>query len=487
MNLARVFNKINFKKPAILIGLGLILLAGFVPLMASASFGSWLGQNLILPLAEFIGGLTVSLIGILIGIVQYNDFINAPAVAKGWVVVRDVANMFVIVVMLVIAFATVFRIEEYQYKKLLSKLLIMSVLVNFSKMLTGFFIDFAQVIMLTFVNGFKEAAAGNFVNGFHLSEMFEFSKNKNSIDGTGVSENSFFVASVLALISITVAMVVVAIYLVVFLVRIAFLWLLTIISPLAFLLSAFPGQAKKYSSEWWEYFGKYLSSGPILAFFLWLALAMMQTSNDVLGSFSGQEGSYGLSEIPAAAVTGIGQSDILLSFIVNIVILLGGLWMTQKLGVAGGKLAGSALAKMQSIGSSVMKAPFKAAGSLVALGERKLYSASGLSLSPMRYVRAWQRYSERKKHEEEALGGYKAGKRAETLYGQGKGRRAMLAMATGAHEDFFENYLGWKGIKRGVKTLLKPRTGVAAAEEAEGYRHQRRVKMAEAGALTGDE
>ncbi len=484
MNLTRVFNKTNFKKPAFLISLSLFLLLGLVPLTASASFGSWLGQNLILPLAEFIGGLTVSLIGILIGIVQYNDFINAPAVAKGWVIVRDIANMFVIVVMLVIAFATVFRIEEYQYKKLLSKLLIMSVLVNFSKMLTGFFIDFAQVVMLTFVNGFKEAAAGNFVNGFHLSEMFEFSKNKSSIDGQGVAENSFFVASVLALISITVAMVVVAIYLVVFLVRIAFLWLLTIISPLAYLLSAFPGQAKKYSSEWWEYFGKYLSTGPILAFFLWLALAMMQTSNNVLDSFSGQEGSYGLSEIPAAAVTGIGQSDILLSFIVNIVILLGGLWMTQKLGVVGGKLAGSALAKMQSIGSSIVKSPWTATRGAVGLLGKGAKEVGSYLWSEATARMGIEGSIERWKHGWEA-GKHKREESRDTIRQQVYSKRrekGSFWQVLGSPEHLFEHQWNWRTLGKVMSGNMGEVTGKKAAD----YYKQQQELIKQAESLEGE-
>ncbi|MBU1039041.1 hypothetical protein KKC17_02290 [Patescibacteria group bacterium] len=482
MNLAKVFTKISLKKTGFLLGLVLILGLGlFLPTTASANFGSWLGQNLILPLAEFIGGLTVTLIGILIGIVQYNDFINAPAVAKGWVIIRDLANMFVIVVMLVIAFATVFRIEEYQYKKLLSKLLIMSVLVNFSKMLTGFFIDFAQVVMLTFVNGFKEAAAGNLVNGFHLSEMFEFSKSK-TIEGATPNENSFFVASILALISITVAMVVVAIYLVVFLVRIAFLWLLTIMSPLAFLLAAFPGQAKKYSSEWWEYFGKYLSAGPILAFFLWLALSMMQTSNNVLDSFVGQSGSdYSFKDVPGVAITGIGQSEILLSFIINIVILLGGLWMTQKLGVAGGKLAGSALAKMQSIGSSIVKSPFtvaKGVAGLAGKGAKELgsylWSEASARLGVQGSIEKWKHGWEAGKHKREES----RDTIRQSVYSKRR-EKGSFWQVLGSPEHLFEHQWNWRTLGKVATGHMDEVTGKKAAE----HYQQQQEKLEQAKAL----
>ncbi len=341
-----------------LLTIGVVFLFAFLPLPAAALSLKSVLADIILWVAKGIGALVLTLIDILIQIAQYNDFINAPAVAKGWVIVRDVVNMFVIVMMLVIAFATTFRIEEYQYKKLLSKLLIMSVLVNFSKMLTGLFIDFSQVVMLTFVNGFKDAAAGNFVNGFHIADMYTFAKDGNA---GNVDSGDYLIAAMLTFIALTITLVVVAVYVVIFLLRIAFLWLLTIVSPMAYVLSAFPGQAKKYSTEWWETFGKYLTSGPILAFFLWLSLAIMQFDSDAFGKAfkaSDTTGGQGASGVVSASISDFGKSDVLLSFIINIVMLLGGLWMAQRLGVAGGKLAGSALSKIQQAGA----APFKLAG-----------------------------------------------------------------------------------------------------------------------------
>lgn len=308
--------------------------------------------SLLLVFAGWIGWVALQLIGLLVEVAQFNNFIHAPAVERGWVIVRDVANMFFIVILLLIAFGSVFRIEEYQYKKVLGKLLIMAVLVNFSKSITGFFIDIAQVVMLTFVNGFKEAAAGNFINGFHIADMFEFAES--GTEAQAGSASAFLGAAALALITIIITTIVVAIYLIVFLLRIIALWFLTIISPLAYLLSAFPGDARKYSSQWWDYFGKYATTGPILAFFLWLSLAVMQFGADATSyGFNVSDSEY---SIPAATVTKIGQADVMLSFIINIILLMGGLWMTQQLGVAGGKLAGSAFNKIQQAPGKSLKA-----------------------------------------------------------------------------------------------------------------------------------
>ncbi|HCU47479.1 TPA: hypothetical protein DIC39_00215, partial [Patescibacteria group bacterium] len=180
----------------------------------------------------------------------------------------------------------------------------------------------------------------------------------------------------------------------------------------------------------------------------------------------------------AASITGIGQSDILLSFIVNISLLIGALWMTKQLGVAGGNIAGSAMGFLQKSGAAIAKAPFKGAKSFATFAERKLYTTTGVGLNPMRAVKAWKAYSERKKLEEEAVGAWRAGTRAEQLFKEGKGRRAVLSLAMGAHEDLYQNYLGWRGIKRLGRTLVHPKTGITDFKEAEEERRQMKLNLA---------
>lgn len=347
----KIKNLVTYRSgyPAIFVVVFFILIA-ILPLPAQAAFGPLLHLlgTVILWFSKFMGDLALAFIDMLINIAQYGDFINAPAVTKGWEVVRDVVNMFFIVVLLVIAFGSVFRIEEYQYNHLLSKLLITAVLVNFSKAITGWVIDVAQVVMLTFVNGFKDAARGNFVNGFRIADMFSFAqKAVTDNPAQGYSETAFFSAALLALITITITAVVVGVYLIVLTLRIVFLWFLIILAPLAFLLSAVPGKAHHYAEQWFEKFGSNVISGPILAFCLWLSLAVMQFTNaNVLGSFSFTNNSLS----PSVAITSIGQSDVLLSFIITVIMLLGGLYITEHLGVAGGGLAQSALHGIQHAG-----------------------------------------------------------------------------------------------------------------------------------------
>ena len=66
--------------------------------------------------------------------------------------------MFFVVVLLIIALATILNQEKYSYKTWLPKLILMAVLINFSKMICGLIIDVAQVVMMTFVNAFKDVS-----------------------------------------------------------------------------------------------------------------------------------------------------------------------------------------------------------------------------------------------------------------------------------------------------------------------------------------
>jgi hypothetical protein len=365
-----------------------------MPLPAMAGVASFFA-GVILYFAQFLGKLALTFIGLLVEVAQYNDFINAPAVQKGWVVMRDIVNMFFIVILLMLAFGTVFRVEHYQYKHSLSKVLIMAVLVNFSKSIAGFVIDVGQVVMLTFVNGFKEAAAGNFVNGFGLDKMFQFAENNT--ENAIADEGAFFYAALLALIALAITCVVVGVYLIIFMLRIAVLWLLVITSPLAFLASAFPGEShlKEEASKWWKYFGNYVVSGPLLAFFLWLSLSVMQFGSNALGDFI-QPGKLD-QNIPAAAITQIGGSEVLLSFIINIVLLLGGLYMAHELGVAGGSLAAGALNKIQNMGKAPLRwggaalgLAGKGAKGLVRWGWQEAGARMGIETSLDKWKHGWQ-------------------------------------------------------------------------------------------------
>lgn len=220
------------------------------------------------------------LLDIFIGITQYNHFADAPFVVAGWIVVRDVVNMFFIVVLLVSAFATIIRYNrsEFHYTKVLPKLLLYAILINFSKTFLLMGVDFSQVIMLTFVNAFKDAAAGNFVVGFGLQQIITSANTSSTVSTISVIMTWF-----LALLLILVMIMVVIAMIVFVLVRIMGLWILLTLSPAAFFASALPGKMQKalntFTGDFWSKYNAFLTGGPIMAFFLYLTLATIQLAS----------------------------------------------------------------------------------------------------------------------------------------------------------------------------------------------------------------
>jgi len=364
----------------VLIAVGLMLPGGLAHASSVDEFFGQILGNILYGICWLFGKLLVGIINILISVASYNKFIDATAVVKGWVIVRDVCNMLFIAILLLIAFGTIFKWETYRYNRLLGRLILMAVLINFSKFICGFMIDIFQVLMMTFVNGFAETAAGNITTGLGLKDMLSFGWTQTGAD---INFTAIMGALILALIMLIIANIVMIIMTVVFLLRIIMLWLLVILSPMAFFMRTYPGMGENFSRQWWSMFGKYLITGPLLAFFLWLALIIMmpgstsiaeqqgfmysstgeqqrvcslnpsQTCTDLNGTECGANGpcvdtltpptsgiGAGTGAKFSATISAIGQSDKLLSFIISIMLLIAALMFTQQLGVAGGSLAG---------------------------------------------------------------------------------------------------------------------------------------------------
>lgn len=337
--------------------------------------------NITYALIQFMAKLLVVVINIMVAVAQYSKFLGVDAVEKGWAIVRDVCNMFFIVVLLIIAFGTILRLENYRYNRLLARLIIMAVLVNFSKFIAGFLIDFSQVVMLTFVNAWRDIAAGNFTSALGLQDIVSLSRDQNLDVGSSSNVGAVLTALLLGLALVTIATIVMAIIAIVLVLRILALWFLIVLSPLAFLLKTYPS-TEKYAARWWQEFGKYAVTGPVVAFLLWLTLAIIASptniSSDVFintteGGAIVDTSDTGMDARISAAITTIGDSEKLLSYMIGIMLLVGTLVITKELGVAGGQMAGQWADKIKGFAT-------KAAvlgGAAVAGGGLGMYAVTG--------------------------------------------------------------------------------------------------------------
>ncbi|MBI2003083.1 hypothetical protein HYT45_00820 [Candidatus Uhrbacteria bacterium] len=301
---------------------------------------------------HFIGLLLLIIINVLTQVASYNDFVNSAVVVNGWAIVRDLSNMFFILILLYIAFATILGVSGMDWKQRLPKLLIFAILINFTRVIAGLAIDFGQVIMITFVNGFKDAAGGNFAELLGIKDMLEVSVPgglqqaqqiaTGNVGGAAIDFLQVIGGMIGAALFATVALIVIIAITLVLVYRMVMLWIYVVLSPLAFILGAFP-QGESYYAQWWKQFTSAIAVGPLLAFFLWLSLLSVGSITQGISqtAIAELQGGQSAAAQVSCGASQICQPDNVLKFIIGIGLLMGGLTISQSMAAsAGGGMEG---------------------------------------------------------------------------------------------------------------------------------------------------
>ncbi|NLC30567.1 MAG: type IV secretion system protein [Candidatus Moranbacteria bacterium] len=202
-------------------------------------------------------------------------------VYKGWTIVRDMLNMFFMFLLLFSAFATIFQVEKYHLRKVIIMLIVMALLVNFSFPITAFIIDFsnsAMYFLLELTFGGSTSSTAKLAEVFSYGHVLASVANKGGITTT---------SALLTLIFDFIMMVTFIALLINLLIRILAFMILMILSPAGFVFAFFP-DTKSIASKWWSALFKYAFLGPIMAFFLYLAvLIFSNTGTSVNLTFAG--------------------------------------------------------------------------------------------------------------------------------------------------------------------------------------------------------
>lgn len=395
--------------------------------------------------AWIIGQISAMFTYILFLIVGYNEFVKEPLVISGWEVIRDFCNMFFVLILLIIAFATILRRESYSIKALLPKLIIMAVLINFSKTICGLILDFSQVITMTFVSAFAAngSSGGNLMNAFGLQKTLSFTSAidiaKSAVSGgPEVTPMSTFGSMVVAFILLMIACIVIVVYTLILFWRIIMIWILVIISPLAYLASVLP-KTQQYASQWWDQFTKNVVVGPAMAFFLWLALTISRSTDPIGKSITLKSAEQTFTSGFLNSIAGDFTS--MYRYIVTACFLIAGMMMAQKAGGAAGAIAGKGMAAIKKSGAAVLSGDNFFA--------RKAAKMTGVDLRPVALATSWNASRETSKRKDEAQIRQKSRENFEA------GGLRSVFMGMGVGQDYFnrhtEGFLAYKGIGRGLK------------------------------------
>jgi len=306
------------------------------PYAAYQLFKSFGSDNILVMGFKYILGAILSLVGwlmiipgvmldVALNVDNNARYLDSEAVRQVWVMVRDFLNLFFIFTLLFSAFATIFQIDKYHIKKIIFKIIIMALLVNFSFPIARFFIDVSNVAMYWMLNNMFGGSGGASIAATLAasSGLKELLLPKNAAE----YQIPYLMAAIIFTFIFGITLMMIAIL---FLVRLIVLSVLVMFSPIGFVGYVFPDTAK-YASQWWDALLKYSFFAPIMTFGLAVTLKMMNS----LGA-----NSESMSDFKKAAINnsiGVDTSWVQAAafFVVPIVILWLFMGVAQKFSIAG--------------------------------------------------------------------------------------------------------------------------------------------------------
>ncbi|MBU4480793.1 hypothetical protein KKH59_00570 [Patescibacteria group bacterium] len=221
--------------------------------------------------------------------------VNNAMVQAGWQFTAGIANLFIVLALIVLAFGFILKIESFEAKKVLPRLIIVALLVNFSLVFIGALIDITNILYRTIFN----IAGPNLI----ADTVLPLKMVGAEIIGTLFTIfSSYVIASLIPFLSpfkfvqlilptLSVAFIPVAfhwlisglisftmagiflVYAFIFSARVFIIQMLAIVAPIIFLTWAFPS-LKKYWDEWLSHLLEWLVFGVVLYFFMVIGMKM---------------------------------------------------------------------------------------------------------------------------------------------------------------------------------------------------------------------
>ena len=488
-------NKFNKKTIAIISAVVLICLitptttyAGLAASIARSIFGFL--AKLVLQLISLLVGFGATFLNTMLDI-GFSGTYKQIAEA-GWKTSRDISNMFFVLIMILIAFGTILRIEQYGAKKLLPKLIFIALLINFSLPLCYVFIDISNVAAKSFITSIgsgneatiRERLLTSVKAGIMLIpiDCSEYSAGADRDKCEAQNETIKGLQDEQSWVDVIVSSVVACIFLglsaftliagaMMFVIRLIFLGILVILAPLAFMCYITPS-LNKHWKEWWSSLLKWCFFAPIFTFFFWLAITTVDKISVIsdMAKKPAIEGNF-MSGFFATMANSI-------AYFLFIGLIMGGIIAAQKLGINGANVA-MGLAQKAKKGATdwakrkTLGAPSRlgaAAGGTVlqkvgarlkktklfaGLGERAKYAGDRLKTAPFtsKDMQAYKKFVESLTPEDRE-------RRYNTTIDRQK--RAVIAMV--ANEKGDQTKLDSAG-----KPKLSTATGVSMAKTLEGY------------------
>ena len=279
------------------------------------------------------------------------SIVNSVGVRAAWSTFRDIANMSFIFIILYIAINTILGTGNINMKKMLVRIVVIAVLLNFSFFFTKVAVDASNILTLSFHNqiiktpcGAEGAVAGNLGQAFMCQMGLPSFYKADSVrqlagESGGLGTGAVFTRGIMGSIFFLITAFIFLAAAIMFIARfIAFIFLF-MLSPLAFASMALPSD--KYSDMWKKSLLENCLFAPAFMLTIWASLK-------VLGGITQSINPSGNLNLAGAINGGTGAGAAFLNYAIVIGMIIGSLLVAKKFGAYG---AGGALKMLGGAGN----------------------------------------------------------------------------------------------------------------------------------------
>jgi len=273
-----------------------------------------------------------------------------PVIEAGLNVTQSFVNMGIVLALIFIAFAMILRIKGYETIRIFITLIAVALLVNFAPLLCGLIVDASNIAMHYFTKNITGMTGLANVLGSYTQTTGALIKNALSLSG----QSQILIKSCV-MISINLGVFfALLMFVFIFMLRYIAIWVIVILSPLAFVAYILP-LTRKYAFQWFSQLIQWSFIGVIAAFFLYL-------SEQIFAKMEQLKDSLGASPVPSESgsdALDVGFFNDIFPYFVPLAFLIIGIVLSLKTSAAGADVITKTA---KNIGTNIQKTGRKFAG-----------------------------------------------------------------------------------------------------------------------------
>lgn len=259
-----------------------------------------------------------------------------PIISIGLQTTQQFVNMLLVVMLVFIAISIALRLQEGNAQKMFYRLILIALLVNFAPVLVGLVVDAANILMYYFLTPLQ---GGITQLGNQLAVYWDtFVKSLSRVWTDLPSQAGLLGQAMTILFMNTMVGFVLFMFIGIFTVRYIAIWIIVILSPLAFVFYIWPS-TEGLAKAWWKQLLQWSFVGIPIAFFMFLGIS----------SFSALSANFNAAQIKASAATDpltVRLMSDLFPYFIVIIFLMCGLFIGLSSSAMGAKAVLSGTRKL---------------------------------------------------------------------------------------------------------------------------------------------